>query len=175
MISSFKMMIYASLFAALTAVGAYIAIPLPFGGPVPIVLHNLFVLLAGLALGGKWGAISIGIYLIAGAVGLPVFARGTGGIGKFAGPTGGYLIGFFLAAYFVGIISSIKKNIFFDILAMLIGTTIIYLLGVTWLKIVTKMSFSKTFVVGCYPFIIGDIIKIVAAVPIIKAIRKVIS
>ncbi|MBW1650823.1 MAG: biotin transporter BioY, partial [Deltaproteobacteria bacterium] len=137
MTSNFKMMIYASLFAALTAAGAYIAIPI---GPVPIVLQNLFVLLAGLALGGKWGAVSIGIYLIAGAVGLPVFAIGTGGIGRFAGPTGGYLIGFFFAAYITGIISSIKKNTFFDIIAMIIGSAVIYIFGITWLKMVTKMS-----------------------------------
>ncbi len=172
MTSNFKMMIYASLFAALTAAGAYIAIPI---GPVPIVLQNLFVLLAGLALGGKWGAVSIGIYLIAGAVGLPVFAIGTGGIGRFAGPTGGYLIGFFFAAYITGIISSIKKNTFFDIIAMIIGSAVIYIFGITWLKMVTKMSFSKALIVGCYPFIIGDAVKIAAAIPIIKAIRKVIK
>jgi len=166
------MMIYASLFAALTAAGAYITIPI---GPIPIVLQNLFVLLAGLALGGKWGAISIGIYLIAGAVGLPVFAGGTGGIGKFVGPTGGYLIGFFFAAYITGIISSIKKNTFFDVTAMIIGSVVIYIFGITWLKIIMKISLSKALIAGCYPFIIGDAVKIAAAAYIIKPIRKVIK
>ncbi len=166
------MMIYASLFAALTAAGAYITLPI---GPVPIVLQNLFVLLAGLALGGKWGAASIGIYLIAGAVGLPVFAGGTAGIGKFAGPTGGYLIGFLFAAYITGIISSIKKNTFLDILAMIIGSAAIYIFGITWLKIVTEISLAKALILGCYPFIIGDAVKIAAAAYIIKAIRKVIK
>lgn len=93
------MSIYAALFASLMAAGAAIAIPI---GPVPIVLQNLFVLLAGLLLGGKWGAASVGIYLLAGALGMPVFSGGTGGIGRFAGPTGGYLIGFLPAVYIVG-------------------------------------------------------------------------
>jgi biotin transport system substrate-specific component len=96
-------MVYASLMAALTAVGAYVHIPL---GPVPIVLQNLFVLLAGLLLGSRWGAISIGIYLLVGAIGIPVFAGAKGGIAHFMGPTGGYLFGFLLASYITGYISN---------------------------------------------------------------------
>jgi len=65
------MMVYASLFAALTAVGAFVAIPI---GPVPIVLQNMFVYLAGLLLGSRWGLASVGVYLLAGTCGLPVFA-----------------------------------------------------------------------------------------------------
>ncbi len=172
MANDFKMIIYASLFAALTAAGAYITLPI---GPIPIVLQNLFVLIAGLALGGRWGAASIGIYLIAGAVGLPVFAGGTAGIGKFAGPTGGYLIGFLFAAYITGVISSVKKNTFFDILAMIIGSAVIYTFGVIWLKIIMKISLEKALILGCYPFIIGDIVKIAAAAYIIKKIRKIIK
>ena len=97
-----KLMVYSSMMATLMAVGAYIAIPV---GPVPIVLQNLFVMLAALLLGGRWGFISVCVYLLAGAVGLPVFAGGTGGLGKFVGPTGGYLIGFAIAAYLIGTIS----------------------------------------------------------------------
>ncbi|RLC01276.1 MAG: biotin transporter BioY, partial [Deltaproteobacteria bacterium] len=85
-----RMTVYASLFAALIAAGAYISVPI---GPVPIVLQNLFVFLAGLLLGSKWGLACVGVYLLAGACGLPVFAGGTGGIARFAGPTGGYLLG----------------------------------------------------------------------------------
>ena len=86
-----RMMVYASLFAALTAVGAFLALPI---GPVPIVLQNMFVFLAGLLLGSRWGLASVGVYLLAGAVGLPVFAGGLGGLGRLIGPTGGYLIGY---------------------------------------------------------------------------------
>ncbi len=123
-----KRMVYAALMAALTAAGAYIAIPL---GPVPIVLQNLFIMLAGLLLGGRWGLISVAVYLLAGAVGLPVFAGGTGGVGKFVGPTGGYLLGFAAAAYLIGIISeSGRGRVTIDVLAMVAGTLIIYAFGV---------------------------------------------
>ncbi len=168
-----KLMVYAALMATLTAVGAYIAIPI---GPVPIVLQNLFVMLAGLLLGGRWGLTSIGVYLLAGAIGLPVFAGGTGGIGKFVGPTGGYLLGFAAAAYVIGLISQKGRgSVVYDILAMIIGTFIIYGFGVPWLKFVTGMSISKAAAVGMLPFLIGDGLKIAAAIPIVKALRPIIA
>jgi biotin transport system substrate-specific component len=168
-----KRMVYASLMAALTAAGAYIAIPI---GPVPIVLQNLFVMLTGLLLGGRWGLISIGVYLLAGAVGLPVFAGGTGGIGKFVGPTGGYLMGFAAAAYLVGMISERGRGrVIVDVLAMIAGTAVIYAFGVTWLKVITGMGLSEAIGVGMLPFLIGDCIKIAAAIPIAKALRPMIE
>jgi biotin transport system substrate-specific component len=166
-----KRMVYAALMAALTAAGAYIAIPV---GPVPIVLQNLFIMLAGLLLGGRWALISVGVYLLAGAVGLPVFAGGTGGIGKFVGPTGGYLMGFAAAAYLIGLISECGRGrVAIDVLAMVAGTLVIYTFGVAWLKVVTGMSFSTAFGVGMFPFLIGDAFKIAAAVPIAKALRPI--
>ena len=168
-----KRMVYAALMAALTAVGAYIAIPI---GPVPIVLQNLFVMLAGLLLGGRWAAISIGVYLVAGAVGMPVFAGGTGGAGKFVGPTGGYLLGFLAAAYLIGVISERGRGrVVIDVLAMVAGTAIIYAFGVPWLKVITGMSLSKAASVGMLPFLIGDIVKIAAAIPIARTLRPMID
>ena len=168
-----KRMVYAALMAALTAAGAYIAIPI---GPVPIVLQNLFIMLAGLLLGGRWGLISVAVYLLAGAVGLPVFAGGTGGVGKFVGPTGGYLLGFGAAAYLIGIISeSGRGRVTIDVLAMVAGTLIIYAFGVSWLKVVTGISFSKALTVGMLPFLIGDALKIAAAIPIARALRPMMD
>lgn len=168
-----KRMVYAALMAALTAAGAYIAIPI---GAVPIVLQNLFVMLAGLLLGGRWGLISIGVYLLAGAVGLPVFAGGTGGVGKFVGPTGGYLLGFAAAAYLIGLISEAGRGrIIVDVLAMVAGTVVIYAFGVSWLKVVTGMSVTKALSVGMLPFLIGDALKIAAAIPIARAVRPLID
>ena len=168
-----KRMVYAALMAALTAAGAYIAIPV---GPVPIVLQNLFIMLAGLLLGGRWGLISVAVYLLAGAVGLPVFAGGTGGVGKFVGPTGGYLLGFAAAAYLIGIISERGRGrVAIDVMAMIAGTLIIYAFGVSWLKVVTGMSFSKALTVGMLPFLIGDAIKIAAAIPIARALRPIMD
>jgi len=167
------MTVYASLLAALTAAGAYLAIPI---GPVPIILQNLFIFLSGLLLGSKWGVASIGIYLLAGALGLPVFSGGVGGIGRFAGLTGGYLLGFLPAVYVIGLITEKTPNrVVFDVLAMVCAGMIIYACGVTWLKMLTGMTWSKTLAVGMYPFILGDALKIAAAVPIAKVLRPVIN
>ena len=172
MTNQIHMTVYASLLAALIAAGAYLAIPI---GPVPIILQNLFIFLSGLLLGSKWGVTSVGVYLLAGALGLPVFAGGVGGIGRFAGPTGGYLLGFLPAVYVIGwITETSRKHAVSDILAMLCGSLIIYACGVTWLKLLTGLTLTKTLAVGMYPFILGDIIKIAAAVPIAKALRPVI-
>ena len=149
-----------------------IAIPI---GPVPIVLQNMVIMLTGLLLGKKWGVASVFIYLISGAVGLPVFAGGIGGIAKFVGPTGGYLIGYLFAVFIIGLISEIGKNkIVFDIIALICGSFIVYLFGVVWLKFATNMTFVKALSVGMFPFLIGDAIKIAACIPIIKAIRPII-
>ena len=164
-----KLMVYSSIMATLMAIGAYIAIPI---GPVPIVLQNLFVMVAALLLGRKWGFISVCVYLLAGAVGLPVFAGGTGGLGKFIGPTGGYLIGFAIAAFIIGAISEKGEGkLAVDIIGMIIGTIVIYAIGVSWLKVVTGMTFTKAIAVGMLPFLIGDVLKIAAAGPIAKALR----
>ena len=168
-----RMMVYASLFAALTAVGAFLAIPI---GPVPIVFQNMFVYLAGLLMGSRWGLASVGVYLLAGACGLPVFAGGLGGIGRIIGPTGGYLVGYLPAVYVIGKISArIHQRAVYDVLAMVCGTVVLYACGVAWLKIVTGMTPAKAVAVGLLPFLVGDAIKIAAAAAVAKALRPVMQ
>ncbi|HLD87482.1 MAG TPA: biotin transporter BioY [Candidatus Nanoarchaeia archaeon] len=106
---AFKMLIFAALFAALTAAVAPFKIPLPFT-PVPITLQTLAVLLSGAMLGPLYGAISMALYLIVGALGLPVFAGGSSGIGAILGPTGGYLLSYPVAAFAVGFLMKGKKT-----------------------------------------------------------------
>ncbi|MBW1866795.1 MAG: biotin transporter BioY [Deltaproteobacteria bacterium] len=167
-----RMTVYASLFAALIAAGAYMAIPI---GPVPIVLQNLFIFLAGLLLGRKWGLTCVAVYLLAGILGLPVFAGGTGGIGRLIGPTGGYLIGFLPAVFVIGLISGkFPRRQFIEVTAMVCGTLIIYACGVSWLALLTGMSPAKSLAVGMVPFLPGDALKIAAALPIAKALRPII-
>jgi biotin transport system substrate-specific component len=167
-----RMMVYASLFAALTAVGAFVAVPI---GPVPIVLQNMFVFLAGLLLGSRWGLTSVGVYLLAGACGLPVFAGGLGGIGRIVGPTGGYLIGYLPTVFLIGKISNrVHPRALFDVLAMICGSVALYTCGIVWLKILTGMTVAKTLAVGMVPFLIGDALKIAAAAAIAKALRPII-
>ena len=96
-----KGMVFAALFAALTAAVAWFKIPLPFT-PVPITLQTLVVLLSGAMLGSYYGALSMIIYLVVGAIGLPVFAGGSSGVGALLGPTGGYLFSYPIASFVIG-------------------------------------------------------------------------
>lgn len=168
-----KMTVYTSLFVAFIAIGAFIAIPI---GPVPIVLQNMFILLAAIILGPVWGLACVGIYLLIGLAGLPVFSQGGSGIGKLFGPTGGYLLGYLPAVYVTAVISKgLGKKMSSDIIAMVIGSLIVYAAGVPWLKVVTSMTFGKSIAVGMVPFLPGDAIKIIAAAFIAKALRPVIK
>ena len=167
-----QMTVYSSLMAALIAVGAFIALPV---GPVPIVLQNMFIMLAGLLLGAKWGLATVALYLLAGICGLPVFSGGGGGIGHLFGPTGGYLLGYLPSVWIIGFISARTNSLLLRAMGLLTGAALVYLAGVSWLKIVTGMAFSKAIAVGMLPFLIGDGIKIIAALFIAKALQPVIS
>jgi biotin transport system substrate-specific component len=172
-IEKLRWMVLASLMAALTAVGAYIHVPI---GPVPIVLSTLFVLLSGLLLGSRWGFMSICLYLFVGAIGLPVFSGGRGGLAHFFGPTGGYLFGYLLAAWLTGFISERSRGLLFlEILGVTMGSLLIYGLGVPWLKMVTQMPWAKAFIVGMAPFLIGDAVKASVALILARAVRPVLK
>lgn len=163
-------MIYASLFGALTAMGALISIPLQ---PVPVTLQTMFMYLAGSLLGGSLGALSQVIYVILGAIGLPVFSGGKAGLGVFLGPTGGYLVGFIAAAFVTGKIvrSRPDAGLVWLVFAMLAGTAVVYTLGVLQLVLVGKLSLEKAAVVGVLPFLPGDALKIAAASVITLKVR----
>ncbi len=168
-----RMTVYASLMAALIAAGAFLSIPI---GPVPIVLQNFFVLLAGLLLGARWGLASVGVYLLAGACGMPVFAGGLGGVGRIFGPTGGYLLGYLPAVAVVGALSrAFGRRAAGDAAALVAGCLVVYLCGVPWLKLVTGMAWGKALAAGMFPFLVGDGLKIAAAIPVARAVRPVIS
>lgn len=180
---------FTALFAALTALGAFIIIPV---GPVPIVVQNLFALLSGLILGPFMGSISVSLYLLAGVLNFPVFSGGGGGIVRFAGPTGGYLIGYLMAALTAGLIagrpgnetnkhrSSTECHREEDqlrsirlIIAVAAGLLVVYIPGLIWLKISQHLSWQKTFLAGCIPFVFGDIIKGITAVLIAPRLRRI--
>jgi len=172
-IEKLRMVVLASLMAALTAVGAYIHVPI---GPVPIVLSTLFVILSGLLLGSRWGLTSMGLYLLVGAIGLPVFAGGKGGFAHFMGPTGGYLFGYVLASWLTGFISERSRGLLvLDILAVIIGSIVIYALGVPWLKMVARLSWSKALMAGVIPFLIGDTIKACVVVVLARSVRPILK
>ncbi len=158
---------YIALFAVLTAVGGLIVIPLPF---VPITLQTLFCLLAGALLGKYAGAISQIFYILLGVAGLPVFSKGSSGIGILAGPTGGYIFGFVAGAYICGFLTQKGKII----AGMAAGTLVIYIFGLIQLKFVTELSWIKAVSVGVLPFIPGGIIKIAVGAGVYNKLKGVI-
>jgi biotin transport system substrate-specific component len=175
-----KEMILVALFAALTAVGAFIKIPI---GPAPITLQFFFTALAGILLGPYLGALSQLIYVVLGLCGVPVFTAG-GGPSYIFNPTFGYLIGFIIVPFVIGkIIGMAKKpSLLRYFLSCILGVLIIYAIGVPYMfmifKVVTHtdITFLKTLVMGCIVFLPGDIIKCIAAAylgvriaPMIKA------
>jgi biotin transport system substrate-specific component len=168
-----RMMVYASLLAALTAASSLFSIQV---GDVPVILYNFFVLLMGLLLGSRWGTAAIAVYLLAGSLGLPVFAGGKGGLAILLGPTGGYLIGFLPAVFIIGWISEkFNRRLLPDIIALLCGTAVIYAMGVTQLKIVLDKTWMVSLAIGFFPFIIFDVIKLIAAAVTARAIRPIIK
>jgi biotin transport system substrate-specific component len=149
--------------ALFVAALAQIEIPLPFT-PVPITGQTFGVLLVGAALGSKRGAASLVSYLALGVFGLPFFAGGAHGLNILTGATGGYLLGFVIAAYVIGILAErgLERNVRTSLIPFLVGTVIIYVCGVAWLAVFLG-SFSKALVAGLFPFLVGDAIKLVAA------------
>jgi biotin transport system substrate-specific component len=146
----------------LIGLSAQVAIPLPFS-PVPITGQTLMVLLAGATLGSKRGSLCLLAYLTEGLTGLPVFAAGASGLSQLLGPTGGYLVGFVVAAYFTGRLAEQgwDRRISTTALAMLFGNAVIYAFGVTWLM--AFVGLKQAIAVGFYPFIIGDVLKLMIA------------
>lgn len=163
-----KAMIFAALFAALTAAVSFFKIPLPFT-PVPITLQTLMVLLSGAMLGSSYGALAMIIYLLLGAIGLPVFSGGSSGIGSLLGPTGGFLLSFPVAAFTIGNLAKTKKLTTL-LFAMLVGTLIIYIFGAIQGTLVTHLGLSAIFVGWILPFIIGDAIKLLLAAWIARSV-----
>ena len=159
----------------LIAAFAQIRIPLPFT-PVPITGQTFAVLLVGAALGSKRGLLAMLLYICEGALGLPFFAGGTGGLQVLAGATAGYLIGFIAAAYLIGLLAErgLDRSVKTSIIPFLVGTLIIYLFGVAWLGILMG-SFSKAIVAGFLPFLVGDGIKLIAAALALPAAWKLVE
>jgi len=161
------------LFVLLTALGAFVRVYLPFT-PVPITLQTLFVLLAGAFLGSAWGAGAMGLYLLIGICGLPVFAGATHGLFYILGPTGGYLIGFVVAAWITGSMIGSKSNpswyrIFF---ALTFAAMSIYVLGISQLMLWGKCNLTQGLIMGFFPFVPGAIIKILLAATILKGFKR---
>lgn len=176
---------FTAFFAALICIGCFISIPMP--GGVPITVQNLFAILAALILGGVQGASSVGLFLILGIIGVPVFSGVKGGWAVFVGPTGGYLWGYFIGAVAAGLIVgtphtfekkfSIKMWIRI-IIASLVGFALIYAPGIPWFIHYMSENGKPTTLQAAIamtvtPFIPGDVIKFVLSIPLAAVLRPI--
>lgn len=159
-----KKIVLIGLMTAVTCILGPLSIPLPFS-PVPISLTNFAIFLAVFILGMKDATISFIIYLLLGAVGVPVFSAFSGGLGKLVGPTGGYLFGFIFLALIMGFfMEHFDRKIVPTIIGMIIGMAVCYIFGTVWLAKLMSLSFNEALALGVLPYLAGDVAKIIIAV-----------
>jgi len=156
-----SLVIAGALFIYLTA---RIVLPVP-GSPVPITGQTFGVLLVGGALGFRRGLIGVGLYVLLGVIGLPFFAEGKGGVSIIWGATGGYLIGFVVAGALVGRLAELgwDRRLGGALGAMLLGSAVIYAIGLPWLAVVTSSTPAEAMELGLTPFLVGDALKLMLA------------
>ncbi|MBV6396116.1 MAG: hypothetical protein HFACDABA_01704 [Anaerolineales bacterium] len=154
----------------LMALCAQIVIPLQ---PVPITGQTFGVLLIGAALGSKRGAAAMIVYIAEGALGLPFFAGGTSGFAILSGTTAGYLVGFIVAAFVIGLLAErgLERSFRTSLVPFLVGTIVIYIFGVSWLAFVVG-GFGKAVSLGMTPFLVGDALKLIAAALVLPTAWK---
>lgn len=158
-----KQMVLIALMTAVTCVLGPLSIPLPFS-PVPISLTNFAIFLAIFVLGMKSGTIGFIIYLLLGAIGVPVFSSFRGGLQVLAGPTGGYLIGFIFLALIMGFaLDHFDRKLVPTIIGMIIGMAVCYAFGTVWLAKLLSLSFKEGLMMGVIPYLAGDAAKIIIA------------
>lgn len=172
-----KNMVLMALFAALTCVLAPFSVPI---GPVPISLTNLVIYFSVFVLGWQRATITYIVYLLLGMAGLPVFSGFEGGMGKIAGPTGGYLIGFILMTILCGLFIEIHTEkpamkYLFGFVGMVLGTAVAYAFGTAWFCFSTGTGLWAALVICVFPFIVGDLVKIVLALAVAPTLAKQIK
>lgn len=174
--SRLRSMVFVALMAAFLCIFSPISIPLY---PVPITLQTFAVFVASALLGWKKGVIAVFIYLLVGLIGLPVFSGWTGGFSSFATPSSGYIIGFLFTALLTGfLIDRFSRRIWIYPLAMIAGLLVCYLFGTVWFLVymnvwmATPYTLWQALLVCVIPFLVGDVLKIIAATVLCYPLRK---
>ena len=177
-------MVEITLMSAVLCILSPVTIPVPMS-PVPFSMATFVVYLAGMLLGAKKGAASVLLYLLIGMVGLPVFSGFSGGIGKLLGPTGGYIIGYIPCALVTGVLvdkgtgrynGAAKKQFLWNVFSMVAGTVLCYVFGTVWFIVVMNGTYTpmQALLVCVVPYLLFELIKILAAVAVAVPIRKVL-
>lgn len=154
-------LVMTAVMAAVISAVAPFALPI---GPIPITLGTLVMYLAGYVLGGKRAGAAVLVYVLLGAVGVPVFNGFTGGLGVVAGPTGGYIVGFIPMAFLSGLVTErFPNNRALQFAGMLFATAVLYALGTAWFCVQAGKSLAAALSVCVFPFIPGDLAKMAVA------------
>ena len=157
-----KKLVYAGLLAAIIVVMSQIAFPLPSG--VPVTLQTFAVSFSGF-FGGLWGVVAVGVYLLLGLVGVPVFANFKGGFSAFAGVTGGYLVGFIPFAVLCAIPIKLKNEVARAVVKIalgLVGMMLCHLFGALWFGVFSGCGFQKAFLTASVPYLLKDVLSVAA-------------
>jgi biotin transport system substrate-specific component len=158
------------------ALAAQVSFDIP-GTPVPITGQTFAVVLVGASLGAPLGLASLGLYLFVGALGAPIYAEGQHGWDVLTGPTGGYIVGFVLAAIVTGWLAQQRWDRRFSsaVAAMLTGNVLVYAVGLPWLAIDQDLGFTDTMTAGLAPFIPGDLLKLYLAAALLPAAWRLVA
>ena len=157
-----KKMAIVSLMTAILCILSPVSIPI-FISPVPVSLGVLAIYLTAYVLKPVESLISVVLFLLLGIFGLPVFSGYSGGVAKILGPTGGYLVGFLFTVYISSLFIHLKKGIIFDILGMILGLALCYILVTIWFSYQQGKGFLASLLLCVVPFLLGDAIKIAVA------------
>lgn len=178
-----KELVLTALFTALIIVGAKMSFAFP--GSVPFTMANFFVILAGMVIGPFWGLASVGLFLLLGLVGLPVFSSNLVGLAAFQGPTAGFLLGYLLSVFLSGTIAGSnkdnKQSIPRLILASILGAAAVYVPGLPWLAYILSPKYPSytdallaTPAFAVIPFLVPDALKAVIAIILAPLMRRLV-
>ncbi len=168
-----RQLVFSALFTALIAVFSQVQLPI---GPVPVSLATFGVMLCGLLLGERYGALAVGAYLLLGAVGAPVFAGFQGGVSRLLGPTGGYLVGYLAYVLLAGLPAPALQERFWGRCALLLlGTVLCYTLGTAWFIHVSGRGVGESLALCVVPFLPGDAAKIALSAFLAPRLRRIVK
>jgi len=160
--------------AGVTAALAQVYVPM---WPVPITGQTLAVLLVGASLGALRGALSMMLYALVGALGAPVYSEGEAGLATLLGPTGGYIVGFVLAAALTGWLAQRRfdRTLVRGMLAFVAGSAVVFAIGLPWLHLALGLTWPETLQGGLYPFVVGGVVKAVIAALVLRGAWRLVD
>lgn len=164
-----------SICIALLCVSSYLSFPIPFS-TAPITMQTVIINLIALILTPAQSAAAVGVYILLGICGLPVFSGGTAGIGRLLGPTGGFIIGFLISAPLISLLKGKKESIVrYLLVTILVGMPVLYAFGTAFMCITQKMNIIAALSAAVVPFIFGDVLKCIAGSYLALALNKALK